>query len=194
MKSKPLASVIDMMDENDGFKSNLGIPEQGRYFNTGVILYDRRKFRELQIGKKSAEYAMRNPEKITYIDQCGFNAAAWDQFLEIGREWNLMVGFHQGQLAKTSIVHFCALKPWENKGVPGLELYAHFRNKTPMPLEMNNNESAGFLEPVATFLAGLKARLHAAVSNRKTYQVELVRVRNRKLLREYWKSRYHGSD
>lgn len=133
MGGKALAAVIDMQDADAAFKARLGIPSDGRYYNAGFMLIDVAAWKGREIGTRAARFARERPEAISYIDQCAFNAACWRDFLELPATWNQMVGYVPCDGELPHILHFAALKPWEERKTPGREFYIHYRNRTPVP-------------------------------------------------------------
>ncbi len=186
MNTKPLASVIDMKDADIEFKQNLGIPATGKYFNFGLVLFDRKKYVELDIGDKAAEFARSNPQKISFIDQCAYNAVAWQDILELDNKWNLMAGCQQGQPENANILHFCAVKPWEKSKTPGRELYIHFRNRTPFPFKVKTNK---LLEEIYFLLDCIKFYKNIILKKNIRSRI-FIKTTNRIKFRRYWKKNY----
>ena len=185
MGGKPLAAVVDPQDTNAELRSRLGIEPREHYFNCGVLLIDRKKFVDMHIGEKAADFAMANPEKISFIEQCAFNAVSCDQFHRLGNEWNMMMVHLNEDPHHTNIVHYCGMKPWKTGRAPGIELYTHFRNKTPLP----------FHQPLSMKLEHLYYRIrdrlrlsllaYRLIGKSEKYQNELVRRGRRVKFADY---------
>ncbi|MEO0545137.1 MAG: glycosyltransferase family 8 protein [Pseudomonadota bacterium] len=135
MQGMPIAAAFDLQDQNVKLKDGLGIAPHDHYYNSGVILVDRAIFREQKIGELSATFAIENPDKILFIDQCAFNAACKGKMRELDATWNLIIASVERNPEETKVVHYAAMKPWVDAMTPGIELYAHFRNQTPLPFK-----------------------------------------------------------
>jgi lipopolysaccharide biosynthesis glycosyltransferase len=60
------------------------------YFNSGALLIDTARWRELAITEKSFRYIAANRGRMRYGDQDALNVVAHGNWLRIGREWNHM--------------------------------------------------------------------------------------------------------
>lgn len=185
MGGQPAAAVIDMQDVSESFKAGLGIEKSARYFNTGLMLVDMRRWRETRFGERAAAFARANPERISFIDQCAFNAAGWREFHELDATWNAMVAYVECGDAMPHIVHYCALKPWEAGKTPGRELYLHYRNRTPFP--MDRPAIPGLPERLRGWWDGLEDRAAELAGLSQRGDRHAMRRRNRIRLRRWYR-------
>lgn len=133
------AAVSDLANTRKHRLGKLGIP---KYFNTGVLVIDLAEWRNLGIKEKATRYAVEHAqdrEMLAFVDQCAINAVAWDRALELSANWNVMINqlpiADADTVLTARILHFAAQKPWEDLGLPGANLYWHFRRKTPWTIE-----------------------------------------------------------
>lgn len=66
----------------------LGIPPDRKYFNSGVLVVNLKKWRTQQISSKVIRYIDQHPENIRYPDQDGLNIVLADQWGELDLRWN----------------------------------------------------------------------------------------------------------
>lgn len=192
MEGHPVAAAPDMKDNDPQFKARLGIPPDGTYYNCGLILIDVHRYRELTLGPKFSEFAKSNPNAIRFIDQCAYNAVAWDQFHHLDREWNLIAAYYPCGPAQPegtpapSIIHFCARKPWLDVTVPGFELYRHYRGLTPLP--MNTSIRNGIWHVFTRVCDSLNVAGARNLFSRKPGRRRLRKLQreNRSFLRRVW--------
>lgn len=102
----------------------LGIPSEARYFNSGVLMMNLRKWRERGTTEQLLSYMRTHRAIIRMGDQEVLNAVLFDDWGELDYRWNWQIiwrGFRLGTHAPTwtpptmrkSIVHFItAEKPW----------------------------------------------------------------------------------
>ncbi|MEO1748429.1 MAG: glycosyltransferase, partial [Pseudomonadota bacterium] len=182
MKGLPIAAALDMQDINSKFKKTLGIAPQDHYYNSGVILIDRDTFRKQNIGELSSAFAIENPDKILFIDQCAFNAACKGKMRTIDAKWNLIVGYVERDPEETAVVHYAAMKPWRDAKTPAFELYAYFRNQTPLPFQPPLQLSKSFRLKDRLGLVPLYYRLRL---RKKRYRFEKTQRNNRMKFSDY---------
>jgi lipopolysaccharide biosynthesis glycosyltransferase len=100
----------------------LGITKEGEYFNSGVLLIDIEKWRNLRISEKTIEYLLAFPERIRYVDQCGLNAILINSWKKLDPKFNVLYSaipehisdkelteFTRGKV----ILHFTLQRPWQ---------------------------------------------------------------------------------
>jgi lipopolysaccharide biosynthesis glycosyltransferase len=108
--------------------AELGIPATQRYFNSGVMLLNLRRWREANIGDRVFDYLHRHGSSIHFFEQGALNAVLYDSWTEIDLVWNQSVEIifpekcarmglskekRRSALAKPKIVHYTgAVKPW----------------------------------------------------------------------------------
>ncbi|MEL7006872.1 MAG: glycosyltransferase family 8 protein, partial [Bacteroidota bacterium] len=140
LNERPLAAV-----ENVGFSdhSRLSIPEDRKYFNSGVLVIDVFQWRRKKIHISVLNYIRKNPENILFWDQDGLNALLYDEWVELDLRWNVQHNIilddeHKDRFSETLenpfIIHFTGsgLKPWQhNSKHPFTQKYIEYRKKTP---------------------------------------------------------------
>jgi lipopolysaccharide biosynthesis glycosyltransferase len=68
----------------------LGIPPGTKYFNSGVMVVNLKKWREDNIGRKLIHYIENNSEFLALHDQDALNAVLFDKWGELNPAWNQM--------------------------------------------------------------------------------------------------------
>jgi len=71
------------------FKQKFGLPEQGCYFNSGVLLIDVEQWRNNQLSEYILEFIESNKKRFHYNDQDALNAFFWNKYHQISVEWNV---------------------------------------------------------------------------------------------------------
>ena len=87
----------------------LGFIGKTKYFNTGLILMQTKKWREQDITTKVIECINNNKKYVNYPDQYGLNVVLANQWLELNPLWN-----HFSPIAikdKPFLIHFIERKP-----------------------------------------------------------------------------------
>lgn len=100
----------------------IGISEEGKYFNSGVLLIDIYKWNLLGISERAITFLNNYPEKIRFVDQCALNAVLIDNWFSLDPKYNRMYSYlpnwEEGSkpfweiIKKTSILHFTLQRPW----------------------------------------------------------------------------------
>ncbi len=92
MDDQIIAAVNDVaaIDMNKHLKHN--IPEEHLYFNSGVLLVDKKKWLQTNAGERVLEYRKQNNDICDFLDQDGFNGALYKERLNIPPKWNQQVG------------------------------------------------------------------------------------------------------
>ena len=107
----------------------LGIPADYKYFNSGVLVMNLKKWREDSISKKVFEYLDQNKEYVRWHDQDGLNAILAGKWGELDPRWNQLPyifrysswsesyfpeDVYNGLIHDPHIVHFSTRdKPWK---------------------------------------------------------------------------------
>lgn len=141
--------------EDAGFHDRLNLmgidSKSDRYFNSGMMVMDLKKWREEKITEQAFDFIDKNPELLRFHDQDTLNAILHDRWLELHPRWNAQTYMmleekehptKSGQLKweeaqqDPAIIHFCGHeKPWhENSIHPYRETYFELRNKTTFPM------------------------------------------------------------
>ena len=107
---------------------SLGIPEDAKYFNAGVLVLDLEKWRRDRISDAVVQYIRDNSEHIRFHDQDGLNAVLWNKWGWLDPRWNQMPQLlqvarvedspfdpitHERTMRDPYITHFASSdKPW----------------------------------------------------------------------------------
>lgn len=141
-----LAAVID-----PGFKrhADLGMSEDSKYFNSGVMLLNLEAWRRDDIKIKVIDVVKHKPWAIQAVDQCGLNSVVNGQWKELHPQFNLQGALFDNPghefsdlfpgddllaaLQSPVIIHFSgSLKPWSFRYKhPWRKLYWKYLRMTP---------------------------------------------------------------
>lgn len=107
---------------------SLGIPDDAKYFNSGVMVLDLDKWRSDHLTDCIVQYLKDHSEHIRFHDQDGLNAVLWNRWGALDPRWNQMPQLLQVQRVEDSpfdpvthmqaiqdpyITHFASAdKPW----------------------------------------------------------------------------------
>lgn len=139
MRGKAIAMVQDMVIA-DACCRRLGIP---RYFNSGVILFDLERCRQLQCTRRWQEYLCSLTQQLPFPDQDVINIVSQREIVELAPRYNFLFVFHpfvrdaadiRSAGEQAAILHFCDHhKPWlpAAKAHPFEELYLQMMQGTP---------------------------------------------------------------
>ena len=128
--------------EDPGFNrhESLGMKQNSKYFNSGVMLINLRKWREENVRIGVIEVVKAKGALIKFVDQCGLNSVVDGSWLELDRTFNFQSWMVLSGSAKDrdtipnyKIVHFTgSSKPWQmqNKHIHK-RVYWKYRQKTP---------------------------------------------------------------
>ncbi|MXV16169.1 glycosyltransferase family 8 protein [Hufsiella ginkgonis] len=86
----------------------LGLDEQTKYFNSGMLLMDPVQWREQDITAKVIRAVNENLPSVTFPDQYGLNVVFADQWKEIDHRWNC---YANSEDPDPFIIHFIGVKP-----------------------------------------------------------------------------------
>jgi lipopolysaccharide biosynthesis glycosyltransferase len=109
-----IAAVIDVrirkFDSHSAVRNyrELGFDSETKYFNTGLLLMDTRKWREKDLTPKIFRCIDDNREFANYPDQYGLNVIFAGQWLEIDTKWSWSA---EEWNPDASLVHFIWRKP-----------------------------------------------------------------------------------
>jgi lipopolysaccharide biosynthesis glycosyltransferase len=124
-----------------------GIPPQTRYFNSGVMVVNLRRWREENLTAKMLDYLGRHGDSIFYMDQGALNAFLHDDWTPLDGRWNQggdvlfpelwdAAGYSRRDWRQTRnhpyIVHFSGFrKPWlPGSRRPRYALFFQYLKKT----------------------------------------------------------------
>ncbi len=88
LNSKCLAAVTDA--DNSPRKKALGIPDECEYINSGVLVIDVVRWRELDASRRIIEYINSFPEALLYPDQDAINYVLGSEIYILPPEYNMM--------------------------------------------------------------------------------------------------------
>lgn len=135
MDGKALMAATEMFHEAYYVSSPLalrtwkkmGIPEKQKYFNSGVLKVNLKKWRQEKIGEKIIQYLTENKEDVLWHDQDGLNAVLWNDRKELPAEWNVMTAlFYETDYSRINITEKEA-KMWMEH--PKILHYANSKEK-----------------------------------------------------------------
>lgn len=117
-------------------RERLGLSKDTTIYNSGFMVIDLAGWKREGIGKRALAYAVENPNRLTFVDQCALNAAAHDRFYTVDTANNYMPNFYYDGGCHPSILHFAGEgKPWLDCTVPGAAAYWKFRRLTELPMD-----------------------------------------------------------
>lgn len=115
LKNKPLAAVLDpgtltFAHSYHGISNykELGFPADTPYFNSGLLLMDAQKWRELNIAERVIECIAINKQYANYPDQYGLNVILANQWMPLDPLWN---HFSTSKAEDPNLIHFVWRKP-----------------------------------------------------------------------------------
>ena len=112
MDGKALMAATEMFHEAYYVSSPLAlriwkkmrIPEKQKYFNSGVLKVNLKKWRQEKSGEKIIQYLTENKEDVLWHDQDGLNAVLWNDRKELPAEWNVMTAlFYETDYSRIDI-------------------------------------------------------------------------------------------
>jgi lipopolysaccharide biosynthesis glycosyltransferase len=124
---KILGAVLDVYSQQERFKS-LGIPQNSKYFNAGVLVIDLKKWRNKKVDQRIKK-EISSGRDYPHIDQDILNCVLYNEWKELDPSWNVVSNAYEGIMMKKSwrisnkelliilrspkIVHFTGpIKPW----------------------------------------------------------------------------------
>jgi len=128
--------------ENPGFDrhSELSMRPTSKYFNSGVMLLNLNKWRQLCVKDLVIDVVKNKPDAIHFVDQCGLNSVVDGEWVELDPMYNVQTCMLEAQLfsfdfvqKNSKIIHFTgSSKPWcLHNDHPFKKKYWLNRNKTP---------------------------------------------------------------
>lgn len=125
MGDHALAAVPDGYTGTVGAEGGLpgaeGLDPDAPYFNSGVLLVNKRRWRELRVSERCFDYLRRNRGRLRFPDQDALNVVAYGRWLPLDPQWNVMklwrprLGYedlHWNCMGR--IIHFAGRrKPWD---------------------------------------------------------------------------------
>lgn len=127
--------------------TDLQMPINSRYFNSGVMLINLEKWRQYNIGEKVRNFIINNSEKLINLDQDALNAILYNKWKELPLKWNQPTNIFEIEKNETnfskkdfdeaiknpSIIHYTtSSKPWHYMNEHPLKKeYYEYLKKTP---------------------------------------------------------------
>ena len=124
--------------------SHLNINKEIKYFNSGMLLINLKKWKENKIKENCLKYVKQNYEKIKYVDQDGLNYLAQGKWLELNAKFNNQLNNNiLNKKIKPVIIHFNGgNKPWKFESLGEYKKrYWEYRNKTKFKRRIADNFS-----------------------------------------------------
>jgi lipopolysaccharide biosynthesis glycosyltransferase len=114
---------------------DLGLDEQARYFNAGVMVIDLAAWRSHETQQRALDYLRTHQETVMFWDQEGLNAVLAGRWTAIDETWNHNASVPRsanGRGSRPAIVHFAgSLKPWRYRtNHPVRSLYYDYLDRT----------------------------------------------------------------
>jgi lipopolysaccharide biosynthesis glycosyltransferase len=141
---------VGLVSSKDGLLNyrELGLPEQTKYFNSGVLVLNLTKWRATNLSWRTIDYISTQQEFIRFHDQDGLNAVIagqwgeihpmWNQTPDIYRNWRnweesfLPEEIYNRARYSPQIIHFASSeKPWNTALHPNRDLFYHYLDQTP---------------------------------------------------------------
>ncbi|MDQ0884709.1 glycosyltransferase family 8 protein [Peribacillus sp. V2I11] len=96
--------------------SDLSIPEDGDYFNAGVLVLNLKKWREHNITNQIIDFMKNNQNIIRYPSQDSMNGILHDKWLQLDAKWNYQSKhlYNTDLRLEPAIIHYTGTdsKPW----------------------------------------------------------------------------------
>jgi lipopolysaccharide biosynthesis glycosyltransferase len=125
----------------------LGISPDTKYFNSGVLVINLKKWRDDKMTIKAIEYLNKNKEYIRMHDQDVLNALFANQWGELDRRWNVppyIIGIYSSWadspfseevynvlISEPYIIHYLTdKKPWTSRHTPLKDYFFHYLDMT----------------------------------------------------------------
>lgn len=91
----PINHVFLAAVEDVGFDRHfdLEMHPNSKYFNSGLMVMNLKKWREESVKNRVIEFVKRKPNAIKYVDQCGLNAIVDGRWIELHPKFNMQTAF-----------------------------------------------------------------------------------------------------
>jgi len=131
LQDKAAALVPDYASKDywRGYLATVGLPVETTYYNTGVMMMNLEFFRRHGLADTALEFALHNPERLTFLDQCALNFVLKDNIFELDGKYNFAPYSGLMEDVEPRIVHFMSVKPWQQKPPLCSILYQRERSK-----------------------------------------------------------------
>ena len=139
-----LACCEDLISKSE--KSRLAeyleLSEEYRYYNSGVLLINCKKWRDENIENRLYEYAEKHKDLIYIVDQDVLNGVINKAILYLDKSWNMQINFDdiaykESDYKNSNIIHFVGgKKPW-NSLEKSIFAKAYFKTLLKTPWKFN---------------------------------------------------------
>lgn len=124
-----LAALDDYGDAQKMGHKRMGLELGYKYFNSGVMLMNIRKLREMQFIIKVKEFLVTDGHRILMHDQDILNGLLYKQRLPLEERWNMMCNTDNS--TDYAVIHFAGMKPWYFECTHPLKyIYYHYLKMT----------------------------------------------------------------
>ncbi|MGE4482910.1 glycosyltransferase family 8 protein [Acidocella sp.] len=137
-----LGAAAGREDWND-YRRQIGLPIEGPYFNSGVILMNASLWRRELLWERASAFIARHGSVLRFMDQDALNVLAAKRVLELSPRWNFCTHYMGLGLEETinpHILHYLnVLKPWRDPewatlyGQADMRAFAELFKDTPWP-------------------------------------------------------------
>jgi lipopolysaccharide biosynthesis glycosyltransferase len=139
LDDQALGAVYDNYVKN---QPAIGILDDGNYFNSGMLLFNIPKWKELNLSEKAIDFLAQFPEKIKFVDQCALNAVSVGHWLRLPEKFNLLYSYIPQHISRKElnefiqdkiVIHFTLQRPWHFLCENRLRnLYKYYYNLSPI--------------------------------------------------------------
>ena len=140
---------------SDYITKTLKIPDQSKYFNSGVLLIDILKITKFNLLKKSLDKLMEIKEPI-FVDQCILNSVCYGNVKLLDSKYNHYAAYIKNTNKKI-IVHYNEEKPWNNPKIPLANLFWKYAVSTDF-IEIINYQNLTKKRKIKSYLNYKKTR------------------------------------
>lgn len=105
-----LAALDDYGNAQESGAIRMGLDVGFKYFNSGVMLINLQKLRDMNFIEKVQDFLVTDGYRILMHDQDILNGLLYKQRLPLEERWNMMR--NTDNTTDYSIIHFAGLKPW----------------------------------------------------------------------------------
>lgn len=124
-----LAALDDYGEAQRLGAMRMGLEMGIKYFNSGVMLVNLQKLREMNFMKMVQDFLVTDGYRVLMHDQDILNGLLCKQRLPLEERWNMMC--NTDNTTDYSIIHFAGLKPWYIECPHPLKhIYYHYLEKT----------------------------------------------------------------
>ncbi len=150
-----LGGVVSKTSENN--KKRLGLPASSSYINSGVLLFNIKKWRNSDIENELFRFIREsNPELLLNMDQDAINSVLYDSIFYLDLKWNVEIRTDIGHpridddlLHEAHVIHYISSdKPWMENTKQDVTLYNHYRKITNEYVLPKNNYDLDFIEEI----------------------------------------------